>query len=147
MKLRILVLAGAAALVLAACGSGPVKRVSPPTATIQELSVQPDGSWNLLMRVQNFSNVPMTFSFMNAALEINGVEAGLIDTSLDLDVPGESADVLTLNMIPAPGTRIADAELAYRLHGNIESSDPSGKFNFERKSHLSPAPGLPGTWR
>lgn len=147
MKLQTLVLAGAAVLALAACGSGPVKRVSPPTASIQELSVQADGSWRLLIRVQNFSNVPMTFSTIRAALDVNGVEIGRLDSALDIDVPGESADVLTMSMSPSPGTQLAETELAYRLHGNIESSEPSGNFDFERKSRLSPAPGLPGTWR
>lgn len=147
MKLKTLILAGAAALILAACGSGQVKRVSPPTAGVQELSVQADGSWKLLVRIQNFSNVPMNFSAMNAGLEINGVEVGRLDSTLALDVPGESADVLTMSMTPSSGTHLAESEISYRLHGSIESSDPTGKFNFERKSHLSPAPGLAGTWR
>lgn len=147
MKLQTLLLGGIAAFLLSACGSGPVKRVSPPTASIQELSIQADGSWKLLVRVQNFSNVPMTFSTMRAALEVNGVEVGSLDTALDLDVPFESADVIALTMTPSPGTNLAEANLAYRLHGNIESSDPPGNFKFERKSQLSPAPGLPGTWR
>lgn len=147
MNLRIPVLASVAVLLLAACSQGPVRRVSPPTASVQELAVQPDGTWKLLIRVQNFSNVPMTFSHMGATLEINGQAAGELDYTLDLDVPGEFADVLTLDMSPAPGTHLGDSELSYRLHGVIESSEPPGSFDFERKSRLSPTPGLPGTWR
>ena len=55
-----------ATLSLAACGSGPAKRVSAPTASVQELAVQADGSWRLLVRVQNFSNVSMTFDLLEA---------------------------------------------------------------------------------
>lgn len=147
MKLQSLILAALVALVLSACGSGPVKRVSPPTASIQELTIQADGNWKLLLRVQNFSNVPMTFSSINAGLEVNGTEVGRISSGLALDVPGESADVVSMTMAPATQIRPADTDIAYRLHGNIESSDPAGKFDFERKSRLSPTPGLPGTWR
>jgi hypothetical protein len=147
MKLHALLLVGIASLVLAACGGGPVKRVSPPTASIQELSIQADGSWKLQIRVQNFSNVPMTFSSISAGLQVNGTEVGRVDSALRLDVPGESADVFTTTMTPTALVRPGDTDLAYRLHGNIESSEPSGKFDFERKSRLSPTPGLPGTWR
>ncbi|MEZ5460737.1 hypothetical protein [Dokdonella sp.] len=147
MKLHALLLVGIASLVLVACGSGPVKRVSPPTASIQELTIQPDGSWNLKIRVQNFSNVPMTFSAISAGLEVNGIAAGRVDRALALDVPGESADIFSATLSPTATVRPGDTDLAYRLHGNIESSEPAGKFNFERKSRLSPTPGLPGTWR
>ncbi|MGB0135190.1 hypothetical protein [Dokdonella sp.] len=147
MKLPILLLATITALVLSACGSGPVKRVSPPTASIQELTIQADGNWKLLIRVQNFSNVPMTFSSINAELQVNGSEIGQVSSGLALDVPGESADVFTVTLAPTGMVRPADTGIAYRLHGKIESSEPAGTFDFERKSHLSPTPGLPGTWR
>lgn len=147
MKLQTVFLAAIIALLLSACGSGPVKRVSPPTASIQELTIQADGSWKLLLRVQNFSNVPMTFSSIDAGLQVNGTDVGQISGGLGLDVPGESADVISMTLMPTASVRPADTDLAYRLHGKIESSDPPGKFDFERKSRLSPTPGLPGTWR
>ena len=147
MSLRNLVFGALAALLLAACGSGPVKRISPPTASIQELKVGSDGRWHLLVRVQNFSNVEMTFSAIDAGLEIAGSEAGRIAVPLKLDIPGASADVFETSLAPAPGTRPGPADFAYRLHGSIESSEPTGKFDFERKSRLSPVPGLPDTWR
>ena len=146
MKLRNLVPIILASILLASCGGGLVKRVSPPTASVQELSVRADGSWHLLVRVQNYSNVPMTFSALDAELEIADRAVGKITLPFKMDIPGESADVFETNLTPAAGARPA-GEFAYRLHGTITSSDPKGDFKFERKSRLSPAPGLPDTWR
>ena len=41
------------ALVLTACGNGPVKRVSEPAASIQQLSVGNDGNWEVELRLRN----------------------------------------------------------------------------------------------
>ena len=132
---------------LVSCGGGPVKRVSPPTASVQELVVRADGNWHLRMRLQNFSNVPMTFSGIDAELETGGRAVGTIKLSFKLDIPGESADVFEADLIPLAGNWPAAGDFAYRLHGTISSSDPKGNFKFNRESQLSPAPGLPGTWR
>lgn len=147
MKIRHLALATLATLLLSACGGGPVKRISPPTASVQELGIRADGSWHLLIRVQNFSNVSMTFSAIDARLELAGVDVGTISLPIGLDIPGASADVFETTIRPAPGTRPAAGEFAYRLHGRIESSEPKGDYKFERSSRLSPVPGLPDTWR
>ena len=147
MKLRILIPLILASILLASCGSGVVKRVSPPTASVQELSVRADGSWHLLIRVQNYSNVPMTFSAIDAELEIADRVVGKITLPFKMDIPGESADVFETSLTPAGVSRPTTGEFAYRLHGTITSSDPKGEYTFERKSRLSPAPGLPDTWR
>lgn len=146
MKLRTLVPIILASILLASCGGGLVKRVSPPTASVQELSIRADGSWHLLIRVQNFSNIPMTFSTLDGELEIADRAVGKITLPFKMDIPGESADVFETNLTPAADARPA-GEFAYRLHGTITSSEPKGDFKFERKSRLSPAPGLAGTWR
>src|SRR5690606_18824931 len=130
-----------------ACGGGPVKRVSPPTASVQELAVREDGSWRLLVRVQNFSNVPMTFSGIDARLEIEGADMAGLTLPLKLDIPGGSADVFEIDVMPTSGGEPGTSEFAYRLHGRIQTSDPDGDFRFERKSRLSPVPGLANTWR
>lgn len=143
---RILLLGCLAALTLVGCGGGPVKRISPPTASVQELTVQPDGSWRVQLRVQNFSNVSMTFSAIDATLDINGARIGTVSLPLDLDIPGGSVDVVSAtlrpDLKPAP-----DTTLDYRLEGSIRSSEPKGNYDFKRSSQLSPVPGLPGTWR
>ena len=147
MSFRNLVVAALAALALASCGGGPVKRVSPPTASVQELTVRADGSWQLRIRMQNFSNVPMTFNAIDAELEIADQKAGSLKMALDLYVPGESADVFEATLTPGAGVRPGNPDFAYRLHGTIRSSDPKGDFKFERKSRLTAAPGLVDTWR
>ncbi len=147
MKLRTLVPIILASILLASCGGGLVKRVSPPTASVQELSIRADGSWHLLIRVQNFSNIPMTFSAIDAELEIADRAVGKITLPFKMDIPGESADVFETNLTPLGGNRPGSGEFAYRLHGTISSSEPKDDFKFERKSRLSPAPGLTDTWR
>ena len=56
------------ALLLAGCGSGPVRRVSEPAASIQQLTVRADGRWDVALRLNNFSSVAMRFD--STALEI-----------------------------------------------------------------------------
>ncbi len=147
MKLRSWAATILVSILLASCGSGPVKRVSPPTASVQELIVHSDGNWQLRIRLQNFSNVPMTFSGIDAELEVAERAVGSIKLPFKLDIPGESADVFEASLAPLAGVAIPAGDFAYRLHGTISSSDPKGNFKFERNSHLSPAPGLVGTWR
>lgn len=147
MKLCNPILAIIVALVLSACASGPAKRVWPPTASVQELSVLGDGSWRLLVRVQNYSNVPMTFDLLEASVEVGGKPIGKISKALDLDVSPESADVFETSLVPGTAIALAGKDFAYQLKGRITSHEPKGDFPFEHSSRLSPVPGLPNTWR
>ena len=147
MALRNPALALFCAVVLLACGGGPVKRISPPTASMQQLALQADGNWRLLLRVQNFSNVEMTFSNLEATLEVDGRSVGELNLGMNLDIPGSSADVVETTFKPAAGSSLPKSDFAYFLHGTIRSSEPDGKYKFERNSRLSPAPGLANTWR
>ena len=63
-------------VLLAACSSGPPRRVYPPQATVQELRVQPDGQIAATLRVQNFSTVPMTFNRVQAAIPVAARDDG-----------------------------------------------------------------------
>lgn len=134
-------------LLLAACSTGPVKRIFPPSASVQELVVQADGSWQIVLRVQNFSTVPMTFAKITAKLMVEGVDVGEISVSPNVEIVGESADVVR-------GTLRSFAKLAsgqaigYTLKGAIEISEPNSKnFDFDHSSRLSPVPGIASTWR
>ena len=83
------------ALLLAGCGSGPVRRVSEPAASIQQLTVRADGRWDVALRLNNFSSVAMRFD--STALEIafdNGAAARL-DLQPQMEVAPESSDVHT----------------------------------------------------
>jgi len=138
---------------LAGCGGGPVKRVNPPIASIQQLSVQPDGTWKLDVRIQNFSTVPMTFSTLEAALEIDDHPGAQIFAHPNLDIPGNSADVTNFTVTGTPAgntalkTAISSTGVGYRITGKITSTEPAKTFDLRFESRLSPVPGLPGTWR
>lgn len=148
MKILHLVVVATLAAVLAACGSGGVKRVSPPTAGVQELVVQPDGQWTLTLRVQNFSSIPMTFATLDAKLQITGREIAAVSARLDVEIPAESAEIFTIAITPAASSTLSAAhDFAYTLAGTIDTSEPKRKFPFERTSRLSPVPGLTNTWR
>lgn len=152
-----LVLALCAAL-LASCASGPVRRVSEPAARIQQLVVQADGRWDVELRLQNFSSIPMRFDAVELQLTIAGQEAGSLVASPDLLIGGESADVAQVSLLPSAGARLAVADalagrrsVEYTLQGAITATPDEGKQRrFEtdpRRSALSPAPGLPGVLR
>jgi len=148
MKIFHLAVVAALVAVIAACGGGPVKRVSPPTASVQELVVQPDGQWTLTLRVQNFSSVPMTFATLDAKLQITGREVAAVSAALSIEIPRESAEIFTIVITPAPGSTLSAAhDFAYTLAGTISTSEPKRSFPFERTSRLSPVPGLTNTWR
>ena len=155
--IRRLACFAALAFLLAACGSGPVRRVSEPAASIQQLTVRADGRWDVALRLNNFSSVAMRFD--STALEIafdNGAAARL-DLQPNLEVAPESADVHTAVVTPTPAgrarlaTALADGRgLSYNLRGNLQAGPLDGKprsYEIKRESALSPVPGLPGTLR
>lgn len=140
--------------VMAGCSSVPDKQINPPRASIQELTVQPDGHWQLTLRLQNFSNVSTAFQSINAKLVIAGQDAGALVLSPAMSIGPEAADVSPATLAPALGAKLAVASalsagqtVRYVLSGRIETSDPKGSYPFTYESSLSPAPGLPGVMR
>ena len=103
-------------LLLAACGSGPVRRVSEPAASIQQLTVHADGRWSVALRINNFSSVPMRFDTVALALAVGSEAAGSVQGSPGFTIGPESADVTTLTLSPGAAARIvvADALAARR---------------------------------
>jgi hypothetical protein len=139
---------------LAACGGGkPVRRINPPALSIQQLTVQADGRWLLELRVQNFSTVAMRFDTFEAGLEIEGANAGAIYVRPQLEIPGQSADVIEATLAPSRDAAAKFAEAArsgsigYQLRGGIETGEPAKKFPLSQSSRLSPVPGRPNTYR
>lgn len=157
MKAMHWVAATVCAAMLAACASGPVRRVSEPSARIQQLTVRADGSWSADLRLENFSSIPMRFDTLNLAVTVAGESAGAFVASPAESVGPESADVLTLTLNPSAPAKlvVADAlagnrSLAYSLKGSVTATPDAGRartFQIERSSALSPAPGLPGVLR
>jgi hypothetical protein len=145
MTLRSLFAALALAVLLAGCGSGPARRISPSVVTIQELVARDDGQWRITLRVQNFSTVSMHYESIHATLRIAGADVATIDLNPNLDVPPTSADVVDATV--RASAKLPAGDLEYHITGTIVSSEPEADFKLDRTSRLSPAPGLPGTWR
>ncbi len=140
---------------LAACSNGPRKRIFAPTASIQELAVQPDGQWQIRVRIQSFSNVPHTVSELSAQLRIDGIDAATLKFSPAVSIGPQSAEVEDLTMSPAAdaAARVKAAlesgrRVDYALNGTLVSTEPDRRrdeFTFE--GQLWPVPGLPGVLR
>ncbi len=139
---------------VAACSSGPKKRINPPRASIQQLAVQADGSWQLSVRLQNFSSVSTAFSAVDAKLVIGGQDAGQVTLQPGISIGPESADVVVAMLRPTLGAKLVVASAiassqstAYSLSGTITTSKPKGNYPFNYDSTLNPAPGLNGVMR
>jgi hypothetical protein len=158
MKRLATTVVAAVCLLLAACASGPSRRVSEPAANIQQLTVRADGSWSLDVRINNFSNVPMRFDGLNLAMAVGDVPAGTLSAHPGLSIGPESADVATVTLTPSSAARIivADAlargtSVHYALEGGIDAAPENGSahtYQIKRSSNtLGAVPGLPGVLR
>lgn len=158
MGRRIPILFALLVLLLAACSSGPVRRVSEPAASIQQLTVRADGSWSVDLRLQNYSSIQMRFEALQLAVGVDGRAAGSLDDRPGLAIGPESADIVTVTLEPSADARMALADalasgrgIGYTLEGSIDAA-PADRgsvrsYPVKRTSALSPAPGLPGVLR
>lgn len=156
-RVHLFLLLAVMATALAACSSGKPRRLYPPTASIQQIDVRADGSWDIALRVQNFSNVGMRIARIEAQLLLGGEAAGRIDEQPGVIAPAGSAEILSLRMQPTPAARARVAavlaasdrrSVGYALEGTIHSSEPTSRHDaFEFASALAPVPGLPDTLR
>jgi hypothetical protein len=157
MKRLAAIVIAATCLLLAACASGPSRRLSEPAANIQQLTVRMDGSWSLDVRINNFSNVPMRFDGLTLAMSVGDVAAGTLSARPGLSIGPESADVATVTLAPSSAARIivADAlarggSVHYTLEGSIDAAPENGgahAYQVKRSNTLGPVPGLPGVLR
>lgn len=144
-------------LTLAACSGGPVKRVSEPASSLQQLSVGADGTWTVALRLQNFSSMPMRFDDVALTLRVGDIEAGTLKAQPGLSIGGVSADVIQVPLQPSSQARllVADAlasnrTLSYALQGSVTATPEDSKartFQINNRSTLNQAPGLPGVLR
>ena len=146
-----------ASLLLSACGSGrAVKpRVFAPSASIQELRRSGGNDWTLTLRLQNFSNVGMRITRVDAQLTIGDGASMHLEATPGLTVAPNSAEPYPIGFqLNADAARhIADAlssglSVNYTLKGRIDSSEPKSRTDdFEFESSLTPVPGLVDTLR
>lgn len=145
------------ALLASACSSGPVRRVSEPSALIQQLTVRADGRWSVELRMENFSSIPMRFEAVDLALTFGEHAAGNVTAQPALSIGPESADVVAVVFTPQVAGKLAVADalasgrsISYTLSGRVDAIPDEGKlrnFDVKRSSQLSPTPGLPGVLR
>ncbi len=145
MRVRHFIAAIACACLLAGCLGGPTKRITPSQVSIQQLVAQADGQWRITLRIQNYSTVAMQYASLHGTLHIDGADVGDIDLKPDLDIPPNSADVIDATIHAS--AKLPAGDIDYKISGTIDTREPKENFKFERSSRLSPAPGLPGTWR
>ena len=153
--IRASILLGAA--MLGACSSGPVRRVSAPAASIQQLTVHADGNWSVDLRLQNYSSIPMRFTSVGLAITVSDQAAGTLQGAPQISIGPESADVVTLPFKPTAEARmvVADAlagrrPMAYVLKGKIDAIPEEAKsrtFEIDARNVLNPVPGLDGVLR
>jgi hypothetical protein len=131
--------------------------VSEPAVTVQQLTVRSDGQWDVQLRLQNYSSVPMRFSHIALDLAFDSGPAGHLELQPDLEIGPESADVASTRLTPlAAGrarvaTALADGTgVPYTLSGTLQATPQEGTartWTIRHDSALSPVPGLPGALR
>jgi hypothetical protein len=150
---------------LAACGP-PRKSVYPPTITIQQMEVRPDGLWRLTLRIQNNSYTGMSFLAIDGALQVGDGVPVRLHAGFRRDIPALAGDVTTLDVLPTPAMGKALAaitakgsagSLAYRISGSVRAAPEQDQdekkaqeprdFDFHGNDWLSPVPGIPNTYR
>ena len=153
MRLVRYCLASAAlALALSGCSGGTTRNIFPPRASIQQLTVETDGSWKVQLRLQNYSSVSTTFGKVDAKIQVAGNAAGSVTASPAIRIGPESADIVETTLTPSAAAAQAVASLhtgnlRYTMAGHITTTDPSGDYPYTFESVLSPVPGLPGVLR
>ena len=151
-SLRALAIAVALSL-LAAC-SAPTHPINPPSASIQQLDVLPDGRWKLQIRIENFSDKTQHYTTFKGELRVAGLAAADLALNPDFDIPGENADIVETTLTPGADVARAFASdvrqpsgVPYELKGTITIPAAGKDFKFEHRSRLSAVPGIPNEYR
>lgn len=153
--LTVLALFGAA-LALAGC-TGMGTKLQPPTASIQQLTVNSDGTWAAVVRFQNYSyDTGMHVYAIDASLSLDDKTAGHIAISPALDIPAMDADIATATFKPdaAGAAALAAAKrnaIQYELKGTLSvgkgTKGSAQPFKLDDKGYISPVPGVSNIWR
>jgi hypothetical protein len=158
---RLLPLLALFALAASLVGCGPPKKsVFPPSISIQQLKVRPDGQWQLTLRIQNNSYGEMDFKSLDGQLQVAQLMPLRLHARFERDIPALVGDVLPLTVLPTDAmTRALKAveakgssgSLAYRISGSTsakpEQEDKPRDFSFSGNDWLSPVPGIAHTYR
>ncbi len=140
-------------LFVSACG-GVRKRIAAPSITLQELQINADRSARVSLRINNFSNINVHFDELELGLSLNSGPPIKLNQSINLDIPGESAEVLKLELADGDLELLNQLSsnqnisfLNYKLDGRINADNPSGRYKIEYAGQLSAVPGVVGAYR
>lgn len=144
---------------LTACGP-PRKSVFPPSVSLQQVKLLPDGQWQLTVRIQNNSYGEMDFSAIDGQLQIAELTPVRLHGTFARDIPALVGDVVTLEILPtalmqqalkAVAAKGSGGSVAYRVSGHASAKPEQEKqvrdFDFSGTDLLSPVPGVPNTFR
>ncbi|MDE2156004.1 MAG: hypothetical protein KGJ32_08970 [Xanthomonadaceae bacterium] len=144
---------------LMACGE-PRKSVFPPTVSIQQLTVLPNGQWRLTVRIQNNSYGGMDFKSLDGRLQVAALMPIRLHADFQRDIPALSGDVIRLDVLPttamaqalqASAAKGSAGSLAYRISGSAsarpDQENNPRDFDFSGTDWISPVPGIPDTYR
>lgn len=152
--LNLRILATSLVLLLAACASGPPKRINPPQVAIQRLTTQANGAFEVELRLENQSDIAMRFASVDLAFRIAGIDAGRLTTQPDLEVASHSAETVILQLAagadahaPLAAAQVNTTAVHYMLRGKVVISEPKRDYDIQFESRLSPVPGKPGEFR
>lgn len=144
------------AVLLGAC-TGIGTKLQPPTASIQQLTVQSDGNWVAVVRFQNYSyDTGMHVFSIDAALSLDDKPAGHVAFSPALDIPAMDADIASVTFKPDASGVAALAAAArnavqYQIKGTLAvgkgSKGNAQTFKLDGKGYISPVPGVSNIWR
>ncbi|MDE3209589.1 MAG: hypothetical protein KGM46_02485 [Pseudomonadota bacterium] len=157
-----------ALIVLAAClaACGPQRKsVFPPSLTVQQVQLLPNGAWRLAVRIQNNSYGGVDFQSIEGSLQVANATPVRLHAAFHRDIPSFASDVVTVDVLPTPAMTSALAavaakgssgSLAYAIGGTIRAQPdladhPDKKnpqdFPFQHSDFLSPVPGIANTFR
>ncbi len=149
---------------LAACGPQR-KSVFPPSLTVQQVQLLPNGAWRLTVRIQNNSYGGVDFQSIEGSLQVANATPVRLHAAFHRDIPSFASDVVTVDVLPTPAMTSALAavaakgssgSLAYAIGGTIRAQPdladhPDKKnpqdFPFQHSDFLSPVPGIANTFR
>lgn len=122
-------------ILLAACASAPPKRVNPPTVSIQKLSLARNAGFEIELRLQNHSDVTMTFAEIDLLLRIADIDAGNLAAQRKVEVSPHNAEIVRINLAAdsAASEPLKGAEAA---NSDETASDAvlEGEFEYENQN-------------
>ena len=140
-------------------GCGPLREhVSQPSICVQQLSVTPNGKWDVQLRIQNYNTIPIHIDHMQLQLLVQKNQGTSIAAAPTRTFGAQSIEVVTLSVQPSALEELYMENLleqrrsiSYVLQGTItvhlDKKSQRQIFHLTCKDQLDPSPGLQGVFR